>query len=177
LVFAGGVGERSLELRSKVVTQIKCLGFDIDETANQKSNAPKKVVDITASGSASKVLICPTDEQVCFLSYLHDYKILTMESMKWHGSTPILTKNRSLGGPIPWKRANLSKNNPHRERCCQENNLISALNRETHLKILLILSSDIFIKCEAVTTQCVGKITVDSYSCCRKLSMSAMMQN
>ncbi|KAH0353497.1 acetate kinase, partial [Aureobasidium melanogenum] len=62
LVFAGGIGEKGSQLRARVVEQLGCLGFELDQDKNKKPD-DKEVVDITKSGSKHRVLICQTDEQ------------------------------------------------------------------------------------------------------------------
>jgi acetate kinase len=64
LVFAGGIGERSDLLRTRVVESCRCLGFEIDEGKN--GNAPGDDVaawDVTKEGAKHRVLVCRTDEQ------------------------------------------------------------------------------------------------------------------
>ncbi|KAI5998691.1 Acetokinase family-domain-containing protein [Pisolithus albus] len=66
LVFAGGVGEHSVELRSKVGEAVSCLGFAaVDERKNEGVEKKKGVVvDIGTAGQCEKrVLVCRTDEQ------------------------------------------------------------------------------------------------------------------
>lgn len=61
LVFAGGIGEKSSDLRTEVVNKVKCLGFNIDEEKNRGDL--KGVVDDVTGGEGKKVLVCQTDEQ------------------------------------------------------------------------------------------------------------------
>lgn len=79
LVFAGGIGEKSVELRSEVVKRSGCLGFVVDDERNQgASKADGEVVEITGGGGerdndkgrAKRVLVCRTDEQVRSSCYL-----------------------------------------------------------------------------------------------------------
>jgi acetate kinase len=63
LVFAGGIGEKGVELRKKVVEGVRCLGFEIDEESNKKPGTDV-VVDISAKDAKFKTLICQTDEQL-----------------------------------------------------------------------------------------------------------------
>ena len=60
LVFAGGIGERSIELRETVAQRCECLGFGLDADQN------RKVDDIEGSvvPIGEKLLVCRTDEQV-----------------------------------------------------------------------------------------------------------------
>ncbi|KAG2147600.1 acetate and butyrate kinase [Suillus clintonianus] len=66
LVFAGGVGERSVELRRAVGEAVACLGFAaIDETKNTQVNDDEGiVVDIGKSDRGMRMLVCRTDEQL-----------------------------------------------------------------------------------------------------------------
>jgi len=64
LVFPGGIGERSVELRETVTRSIECLGLKLDEGKNAGiTEGDAKVVDISGD-SERKVLVCWTDEQL-----------------------------------------------------------------------------------------------------------------
>ncbi|KAI0321767.1 Acetokinase family-domain-containing protein [Amylostereum chailletii] len=60
LVFAGGIGEKSAELRQAVGERCICIGFGVDEDRNTRVNESGDVV----SRIGEKVLVCETDEQV-----------------------------------------------------------------------------------------------------------------
>ncbi|CCG82367.1 Probable acetate kinase [Taphrina deformans PYCC 5710] len=63
LVFAGGIGEKSDELRAAICAQVSCLGFQLDESKNGK-DIQDIVQDIgTDARKGSRVLVCQTDEQ------------------------------------------------------------------------------------------------------------------
>ncbi|KAK4541335.1 hypothetical protein LTR36_008093 [Oleoguttula mirabilis] len=62
LVFAGGIGEKGAQLRQAVVGKVSCLGFALDEAANDKP-ADGVVVEIGKQGAKHRVLVCQTDEQ------------------------------------------------------------------------------------------------------------------
>nr|POE58966.1 putative acetate kinase [Quercus suber] len=62
LVFAGGIGEKGLQLREAVVAGVRCLGFEMDAAKNSDL-ADGTVVDVSASGAKHRVLVCQTDEQ------------------------------------------------------------------------------------------------------------------
>ena len=66
LVFAGGIGERSVELREAVTKKAACLGFQLDPEANRKvdGDGGAVVVEIGTSKDGKRVLVCWTDEQV-----------------------------------------------------------------------------------------------------------------
>lgn len=57
LVFAGGIGEKGVQLREAVVDKVKCLGFQLDPSKNGKPE------DGLVVSIGEKVLICQTDEQ------------------------------------------------------------------------------------------------------------------
>ncbi|KAG6821461.1 hypothetical protein H0H93_010185 [Arthromyces matolae] len=65
LVFSGGIGERSKELRQVVAARARCLGYaEVDEIKNASvGNEDGVVIDIGVSGQ-QKVLVCRTDEQL-----------------------------------------------------------------------------------------------------------------
>jgi len=62
LVFAGGIGEKSDQLRAAVVDQVECLGFAIDAEANA-AKIEGTVQDVGKKGVTPRVLVCQTDEQ------------------------------------------------------------------------------------------------------------------
>ncbi len=67
LVFAGGIGERSVELRGAVARKAACLGFELDADANERVDGDNGVVvDIGKSKDGRRVFVCRTDEQVRF---------------------------------------------------------------------------------------------------------------
>lgn len=70
LVFAGGIGEKSDRLRTAVVAQCACLGFELDRAENERRDAGDAVVREVGAGSppraggrAHRVLVVRTDEQ------------------------------------------------------------------------------------------------------------------
>ncbi|TFY59491.1 hypothetical protein EVJ58_g5743 [Rhodofomes roseus] len=65
LVFSGGIGEKSVELREAVVRNAECLGFQLDEAANAKVGEQEGVVvNAGKRADTSRVLVCRTDEQL-----------------------------------------------------------------------------------------------------------------
>ncbi|RAL63712.1 hypothetical protein DID88_003359 [Monilinia fructigena] len=62
LVFAGGIGEKSDVLRKRVVDEVGCLGFQIDEEKNGK-RIEEVVQDVGKEGARHRTLVCLTDEQ------------------------------------------------------------------------------------------------------------------
>lgn len=63
LVFAGGIGEKGDELRRRVVDQVACLGFAIDDGPGDGEDGG--VVRQIGSGEGGrKTLVCQTDEQL-----------------------------------------------------------------------------------------------------------------
>ncbi|MCJ1276505.1 hypothetical protein MMC21_004311 [Puttea exsequens] len=63
LVFAGGIGEKAAFLRSMVAERCQCLGFELDQSANEK-RVEDVVRDIGRKGARHRILVCQTDEQV-----------------------------------------------------------------------------------------------------------------
>jgi acetate kinase len=59
LVFTAGIGERSAEVRARVVERLGWLGAELDAAAN----AVHATV-VSAPGSRLKVLVIPTDEEL-----------------------------------------------------------------------------------------------------------------
>lgn len=67
VVFAGGIGEKSPELRKAVVDNCRCLGVSVDDSSNNAGASEKTatVVDISQSpGQKPAALVCQTDEEV-----------------------------------------------------------------------------------------------------------------
>lgn len=69
IVFSGGIGERSKDLRKYIADKVQCLGYlSIDDAKNEGVDSePGAVVDISSTESAAttkKLLVCRTDEQV-----------------------------------------------------------------------------------------------------------------
>jgi acetate kinase len=63
LVFAGGIGERGVQLREAVVRGVRCLGFALDKEKNENPG-DGVVEDITGDGARYKTFIVKTDEQL-----------------------------------------------------------------------------------------------------------------
>ncbi|KAM0274403.1 hypothetical protein ACHAQH_007872 [Verticillium albo-atrum] len=63
LVFAGGIGEKSIKLRARVGAQVACLGFEVDDALNCKK-IEDDVQDVGKQGIGKRVLVCQTDEQL-----------------------------------------------------------------------------------------------------------------
>lgn len=72
LVFAGGIGEKGVQLRRIVAEKLRCIGYrTIERSKNEDANSTDDiVVDISTStneheqGRAKRILVCKTDEQV-----------------------------------------------------------------------------------------------------------------
>lgn len=63
LVFAGGIGEKGVQLRQAVSEKVKCLGFEMDESKNRNMTGEGAVEDIGTEGSKHRLLVVQTDEQ------------------------------------------------------------------------------------------------------------------
>jgi acetate kinase len=64
LVFTAGVGEQAPAIRRRVVADLDILGIKADLEKNDLSGSRNAETDITAGGSATKVLVIPTDEEL-----------------------------------------------------------------------------------------------------------------
>ncbi|KAF9466553.1 Acetokinase family-domain-containing protein [Collybia nuda] len=69
LIFSGGIGEKSKELRTVIAENVRCLGFaQIDESKNKGLEGMDGVVFNVGLGEegreAKKILVCRTDEQL-----------------------------------------------------------------------------------------------------------------
>ena len=61
VVFTGGIGENSAEVRSASCSDLAILGITIDETLNA---SPEKEKKITSADSPTAVLVIPTNEEL-----------------------------------------------------------------------------------------------------------------
>lgn len=61
IVFTAGIGENNIELRSRVVQRLGLFGITLDEAAN---NCRGVEAVISTAGSAIKVLVVPTNEEL-----------------------------------------------------------------------------------------------------------------
>ena len=59
MVFTAGIGERSAEIRARVLRQLHWFGFSIDEAANQ-TGGPL----LTRANSPLPAYVIPTDEEL-----------------------------------------------------------------------------------------------------------------
>ena len=67
LIFAGGIGEKGVEVRRRVVEGVRCLGFEIDDKRNTEVGNGGVVEEIgyqEAGKVGKKVLVVKTDEQL-----------------------------------------------------------------------------------------------------------------
>lgn len=62
LVFAGGIGEKSDKLRSRVAEESACLGFEVDDELNKKQ-IKDVVQNVGKKGARHGLLVCQTNEQ------------------------------------------------------------------------------------------------------------------
>jgi acetate kinase len=61
VVFTGGIGENSPEVRQASCSGLEVLGITLDQAANE---SPERQKDITTKGSTSRVLVIPTNEEL-----------------------------------------------------------------------------------------------------------------
>lgn len=67
IVFTAGAGEKNWQLRERVCEGLEPLGIKLDKDLNEKAVSRDKEVDISAPGSAIKLLVIPTDEEIVFV--------------------------------------------------------------------------------------------------------------
>jgi acetate kinase len=61
IVFTGGIGENSAEVREAACSGLDFLGITVDAKANESSERQK---DISAKGAKTRVLVIPTNEEL-----------------------------------------------------------------------------------------------------------------
>ena len=69
LVFTAGIGEHSAYIRSRVCEKLGLLGVKLDEDRNEKNEE-----EISASGSAVRVLVIPTNEELGIARRTYEYR-------------------------------------------------------------------------------------------------------
>jgi acetate kinase len=64
LVFAGGIGEKSAQLRQAVADKCSCLGFRLDDAKNKSESKAELSKTVRSIGHGEKgILVCETNEQ------------------------------------------------------------------------------------------------------------------
>jgi acetate kinase len=88
VVFSGGLGENSPELRRAVIQRCACLGLDhISETMNMKGGHGEDVIfDIGQGVRQPRTLVCNTNEAVCLIIIVALLYSNTHPSSKSHDS-------------------------------------------------------------------------------------------
>lgn len=61
LIFTGGVGENSFEMREQIMSHFGYVGATIDKTKNESNN---KEIDVSAADAKVKTLVVPTNEEL-----------------------------------------------------------------------------------------------------------------
>ena len=69
LVFTAGIGEHSAYIRSRVCEKLGLLGIKLDEDRNEKNEE-----EISASESAVRVLVIPTNEELGIARRTYEYR-------------------------------------------------------------------------------------------------------
>jgi acetate kinase len=62
IVFTGGIGENSKEVRAGVISQMQILGMEIDSTRNEQQSNKER--EIQTDSSKVKILVIPTNEEL-----------------------------------------------------------------------------------------------------------------
>ena len=60
VVFTGGIGENSIEVRKRVCRGLEFLGVELDE---EKNATPKGPADISNLSGSVRILLVPTNEE------------------------------------------------------------------------------------------------------------------
>jgi len=64
LIFTGGIGENSLEIRARICQGLQTFGISLFDDSNRKVRVQKgRVADVSEPGSAVRILIVPADEE------------------------------------------------------------------------------------------------------------------
>ncbi|KAH9314457.1 hypothetical protein KI387_023084, partial [Taxus chinensis] len=78
LIFSGGVGEGSAEIRNMICVHLSAFGIEIDDAKNYENKTCTR--EIQKVDSKVKILVIPTDEELCIaeqtLSVLEEEQIL-----------------------------------------------------------------------------------------------------
>lgn len=61
IVFGGGIGRRSIQVRKRSLSGLECLGIELDE---EKNLNPKGGDDISVDGSAVRIYVVDTNEEI-----------------------------------------------------------------------------------------------------------------
>jgi len=78
VVFTAGIGENSPRMRSLICEGLEFLGIAIDETSNQVAVGGRAEVNISRPGSATTVVVVPTNEE----------KMIALDTQKLAGLAP-----------------------------------------------------------------------------------------
>jgi len=75
IVFSGGIGERSVQLRRDLASYLAWIGVEIDEAKNQDVGigSDKAVWEITKDESKMRMFVCMTDEETQCAKMAKDY--------------------------------------------------------------------------------------------------------
>ncbi len=73
IVFTGGVGQNSAQMRRRILERLEFLGITIDDERNDagRATATRPVVEISASGAVCRVLVVATDEEAAIAAAVH----------------------------------------------------------------------------------------------------------
>jgi acetate kinase len=63
VIFTGGIGQGSAEVRALALAGLGCLGIALNEQRNREAHGFEGICRISADGSPATVLIVPTDEE------------------------------------------------------------------------------------------------------------------
>ena len=72
IVFTGGIGEHSAEIRKTVCEKLAFFGVDFDGSANDRADG-SQIAEITKPDSAVRVLVVPANEEIIVCRKTFDY--------------------------------------------------------------------------------------------------------
>lgn len=70
IVFTAGIGENSSYIRKLVCTDMDYFGLELDDAKNEIRS--KEIREINTSGSKTKILVIPTNEEIEIANQVHD---------------------------------------------------------------------------------------------------------
>ena len=78
IVFSAGIGERSAPVRQLACAGLQLLGIELDDRKNEEGGKGARI--ISKDGSRVKVMVVPTDEELCIAQ--ETLRVIDEEGMK-----------------------------------------------------------------------------------------------
>lgn len=93
IVFTGGIGERSPQVRSLACQGLECMQIQLDSAKNRSVLRPEKTFEISSSDSGVNVLVVPADEERMIAREM-------LKVMDRGGASRIIHSRKKLGIPL-----------------------------------------------------------------------------